>query len=143
MRYLLAIIGFVLITTSCVPGFLRDRPGTTAATEATSQTIIYQGSAEAAHAVVIRTISTASPLASSSGWSITQNDLAAGFVRAETHVTPTIFGVAGISYPHSVAVLISEPGDDRVEIIVQSTSDAAPLAQEIIATLDEQLGRAE
>jgi hypothetical protein len=119
-------------------------PGTADATEANSETIIYNANKEAIQGAVVQVIITADPLGSSNGWTITQNDDNRGFIRAETSVTPKFLGFATAAgtFTHAVTIIISPLDDTQSQIVIQSTSEAGPLAQQIISTLDSQFSRA-
>lgn len=138
------IVFALLVLTIIVFGSACTLPGTANATEANSETIIYNASKEAIQEAVVQVIITASPLGSSNGWTITQNDDNSGLIRAETSVTPRFLGfvtTAG-SFTHAVSIIISPVSDTQSQIVIQSTSEAVPLAQQIVSTLDSQFGRA-
>jgi hypothetical protein len=138
------IIFILLVLTIIVFGSACTLAGTASATEANSETIIYNTSKKVVQEAVVQIIITASPLGSSNGWTITQNDDNSGFIRAETSVTPRFLGfitTAG-SFTHAVTIIISPLSDTQSQIVIQSTSEAGSLAQQIVTTLDSQFGRA-
>jgi hypothetical protein len=123
-----------LALTSCMP--------TTNAPK--SEPIYYQGSITDVYASVVQAISTSPGLENSTGWIITQSDAAGYFIRAETLVTPTILGINASIFQgkstESVSVIVSDQ-DSKIQVLIQFTQAAKPLADFIKEQLDTTFQR--
>jgi hypothetical protein len=121
-----------LVLTSCMP--TTNTPN--------SEPIYYQGSITDVYASVVQAMSLSPGLDNSTGWIITQSDAAGHFIRAETLVTPVVLGIPIIIQKNneSVSVVVSQQ-DSKIQVLIQFTEVAKPLADFIKQQLDTTFQR--
>jgi len=123
---LLLLSALLLVTAACAPQ-VKTVPA--------SEPIFYDGSLDRVYAAVVQAISTSPGIDDSTGWTITQSDIAGGFIRGETIVTKRgFFGSSEVT--EGISVIVSNDGANRTQVVIQASEGAQVLAERVREQLD-------